>query len=181
LRRRLRVVLGKADALEQPAVLFARIVDAQAVQRQLHHGGLIVGVINLEIARQAKAFRFPAQQPRRKGVEGPDPRIVVRLALADQQVAHALLHLRRGLVGERHGQNRMAVHALLDQVGDAVGNGARFSRARSGENQDWAIKGGCSFTLAGIQFVEERHVLQAGPFGDDILTDATWFGKFARA
>jgi hypothetical protein len=122
-------------------------------ERKFYRRGLVVGVKNLEIAGQSKALCFTPQEPSRKRVKRSDPRLVEPLALADEQIADALFHLRRGLIGERHGENRTARHALLDQVSDTVSNGARFASARSGENQDRAFDGGGGFPLPGIQFV----------------------------
>ena len=80
-------------------------------------------------------------------MERSDPRIVERFSLADEQIADALFHLRRRFIGERHGENRAAGYALLDQVRDPIGNGARLARASPGENQDRAFKSGRGFVL----------------------------------
>ena len=108
LRGSLRVVLGEADALQQSANFFAGVLDVQMVERQLYGRDLVVGVENLEIAGQSEALGFATQQPRGKGMKCSHPGIVVGLAPAHQQVAQAFLHLRRGLVGEGHGENGIA-------------------------------------------------------------------------
>ena len=86
-----------------------------------------------------------------------DPGIVKRQSLADQQVADTLLHLPGGLVRECHGQNRAAGDALVDQVSDAIGDGARLARAGARENQYGSFNCSCGFALSGIQFVKECH------------------------
>ena len=179
LRGSLRMILREADALEKAADFLARILDVQMFERKFHGRDLVVGVKNLEIARQSEAFRLAAQEPCGKRVKRSDPRIVKRLSLADEQIADALFHLRRGFIGERHGENRAARHALLDQVRDPIGDGARLARARAGKNQDGAINSGCGFMLPGIQFVKECHVGRRARLGSNILSDEVAFGKFA--
>ena len=181
LRGSLRMILREADALEKAANFLARILDVQMFEGKFHGRDLVVGVKNLEIARQPEAFRFAAQQPCGKRVKRSDPRIVERLSLADEQIADALFHLRRGFIGERHGEDRAARHALLDQVRDPVGNGARLARARPGKNQDGTINSGCGFKLSGIQFVKECHIGRRARLGSNILSDRVAFGKFALA
>src|SRR5208337_128834 len=43
---------------------------------------------------------------------------------------------------------------LRDEVGDTVGDGARFARARSGQDQDRAVARYYCLTLGGIEIVE---------------------------
>ena len=175
------MIFREADALEQAADFLARILDVQMFEGELHRRDLVVGVKNLEIARQAKAFCFAPQKPCGKRVKRSDPRIVERLPLADEQIADALLHLRGGLICEGHGENRAAGHALLDQVRDAVGDGARFPRARPGQNQYGPLKSGGGFMLADIQVVKECHHGRRARLGSNILSDEVAFGKFALA
>ncbi len=178
LRGRLRMVLREADALEQAADFLARILDLQMFEGQLHGCGLIVGIKNFEIARKAEPLRFSPQEPRRKRVKRSDPRIVECLPLAHQKIADSLLHLRRGFIGERDGQDRVSGHALFDQVRDPVGNRARFPRPRSGENQNGTFKSGCGFVLSGIQFVKKRHNGRRACLERSILSDEDALGKY---
>ena len=72
--------------------------------------------------------------------------------LGDAQSAHQLLdalaHLRCRLVGKGHGQDGLRHHALvLDQIGDAVGDYARFAAARASQNQYWPFGGFDGLTL----------------------------------
>src|ERR1700722_11482969 len=181
LRGSLRVIFRKADALEQAADFFSGILDVQMFEGKFHGRHLIVRVKNLEIARQAEAFCFAAQHPRRKRMKSSDPRIVIRPSLADEQIADALFHLRRSFVREGYRENRMAGDTLLDQVRDPVSNGARFPRARTGKYEDGTINRGRGLVLPGIQFVKEYHVGRRARFGGCILSDADAFGKSALA
>jgi hypothetical protein len=82
-----------------------------------------------------------------------DPGIVERQPFADQKIANAILHLLGGFVGERHGQDGAAVNTLLDQIGDAIRDGARLARSGAGQNQYGALNGGGGFALSGVEFV----------------------------
>ena len=54
---------------------------------------------------------------------------------------HAVLHFRRGLVGKRQAQDFLArqFRLGLQQVANALGNNARFARARSGHHHERAF------------------------------------------
>ena len=73
--------------------------------------------------------------------------------LALQQRADALAHLVGGLVGKRdRGDVARRIAALLDQIGDLVGDHARLAAARPGQHQQRAVEIGCRFALHGIEF-----------------------------
>jgi hypothetical protein len=123
------------------------------IERKFYGCDLIVSVKNLEIARKSEPLRFAAQEPRGESMKRSDPRIVKRLSLAHEQIAHAFFHLSGGLIGKSHGENGTAGNILFDQIRDPVGNGARLSSARACKNQHRAFCSGGGFALAGIQFV----------------------------
>ena len=56
-------------------------------------------------------------------------------------LAHAFPHFQSGLVRERNGQDAFRTDAFVHHVGNAAGDGARFSRSRSGQDQDRPLKG----------------------------------------
>jgi len=87
-----------------------------------------------------------------------DPGVAQRGAAALQQKRlDAFAHLVGGLIGKGDGQNGIAGYALIDQVGDAVGDDASF--AGSGASQDKYGTFGCedSFTLLRIQIIKKIH------------------------
>lgn len=91
-------------------------------------------------------------------MEGNEERIARRKAGANQKIANAFAHLVGSFIGERDSENAFAGRALLDHVGNAVGDDARLAGARACENQHWAIDGEDSFALLGIQGVQKIHV-----------------------
>jgi len=90
-------------------------------------------------------------------MERTDPRIIKGEPLPHQEVADTLLHLSRRLIREGNGKNRAARHALLDEVSDAIRNGACFACPGAGENQYRTLQCCRGFALSGIQFVKESH------------------------
>ncbi len=88
-------------------------------------------------------------------MEGRDDRLGD--AEAAYQFFNALAHFGGGLVGEGHRQDRFRHHAfVLDQVGDAVGDDARFAAAGAGQDQHGAFGGFDGFALLRVQLVEKR-------------------------
>ena len=49
------MIFREADPFQQAANALAGILDVELFEGKLHDGGLVVGVINLEIARQTQA------------------------------------------------------------------------------------------------------------------------------
>jgi hypothetical protein len=57
---------------------------------------------------------------------------------------------------------------VFDQVGDAVGNDARFAAARAGEDEDWALGSFDGLALLRIQLIEKRQC-GSGSGADDLI------------
>ncbi len=151
------MIFRGADAFQQAADALSRILDFQLLEGKLYDGGLVVGIINFEIPRQTEAGGLTAQHPGAKGMERADPRIIIGEAFADKKIAYALLHLSGGLVCKCYGQNRTAGDALVDQISDAIRDGARLARPGTRENQDRSLRYSRGFALSGIQFVKKSH------------------------
>ena len=65
-------------------------------------------------------------------------------------------HLAGRLVGEGNGENRIRRNAgVLNEVGDAVGDGARLAAAGPGQDQHRPFDGLNRLALFWIQFVEK--------------------------
>ena len=65
-----------------------------------------------------------------------------------------MAHLVGGLVGERDGQDRRRRHALVDEVGDAVGEHPGLARPGAGDDQQRAAAVHDGVELIGIEQVE---------------------------
>jgi hypothetical protein len=104
--------------------------------RACHHGGdqilLIFAVHNRETRGVTERAPMAPQHPIADGMKGaaPNPGCVDR-----QQIRNTIEHLPRGFVGKGKQQNVARVHPVLEQIGDAIGQGARFSRSRARNHQ----------------------------------------------
>ena len=119
----------------------------------LHHlfqqAQLVVAVQDGEAGRQAHKLRMAAQHAGAQGVEGAEPQALRRAA---QQVADALPHLLRGLVGERHRQHLARCRLALQQdMGEARRQHAGLAGAGAGQHQHGAVHGLHRFALLGVQ------------------------------
>ena len=78
---------------------------------------------------------------------------------AIQQLGHALLHLRRGFVGESDRQDAFRRNSLgLNQVGNSIGDDARLAAARAGQNEQRPLGLFHRGALLDIELVEQiRH------------------------
>ena len=82
----------------------ALLVEAELADHPLDQALLVVGVENLEILRQLRLAPVSTQQAVGQAVEGADPHA---LRVDVQQLLDTLAHLRGGLVGKGHRQDRV--------------------------------------------------------------------------
>ena len=131
------VVLQGADAPPNLLRGVQVVGDFQIADDLFDQRQLIRRVVDDEIGREAKVLGFAAQQTRAGGVEGAEPQ---RQAGGAKQAVHPLPHFLGRLVGECHRQDLFGAHpAVADQVGDAVGDDARFPRTGTGQNKNGAL------------------------------------------
>ena len=103
-------------------------------------------------------------------VERAEPRHA--LDLAADELADALLHLARGLVGEGHGEDLAAAGAAGgEDVGDTGGEDARLAGSSAGQNKQGAVERLDRLALLRVQPFEIRH--SANGTGAGTLRDGT--------
>src|SRR5262249_45139113 len=101
-----------------------------------------------EALAQADPFAPAAQDTRARRVERADPHRGRALA---EQLDQALLHLARGLVGERDREDLPRRHAALDEVRDAMHEHARLAGARAGEPEQRSLAVGDRLLLLVVE------------------------------
>ena len=148
------VVLRPGDASQHNARGKLLFVDPQPPYRCFHKLLLIALVVNGEIFSQARSQRLNVtpQQPHAKRMKGRDQGLQQRASA--HQLFHALGHLAGGFVGECDRQDGIRRDAhILDHVGDAVSDSARFSTAGPGQHQHRVFNGLSGLALLGIELV----------------------------
>ena len=113
--------------------------------------------------RNPERLGVAAQDLVADGVERPAPEAVRAVG---QEVGDALQHLAGGLVGEGQQEDVLRLDAVLQEVGDAVGQRARLAATRPGDDEHRPRPGGDGLALLGVEFAGVVD-LPAGVVGDD--------------
>ena len=148
--------------------------------REVGDDGLAIGgVENRKPRLVAEHRRFLAQEADAERVESRDGDA---LGLFAEHVRDAFLHLARRLVGEGdRGDVGRVEAALLDQVGDLLGDHAGLARARPRQHQQGAVEVMDGFALGGVEEHEQTRGNSrrggAGPRGRTSARAAADVGK----
>ena len=89
-------------------------------------------------------------------------------------MSHPLLHFPCGFIGEGDGQNIPGFDPLRQKISDAVGDDARFSRARSRQNQKRAVAVRDGFPLREIEVIEIDQGIYLGIQNVKVAPLPTW-------
>ncbi len=151
--RRQPAVLPVVDMAGKLARRPALLVDALGLDDLLHQADLVVGVEDGEVAFQPRHLGVAAQHARADRVEGAQP--LHALDHAADQVADAVLHLARRLVGEGDGEDLPGLGAAGgEQMGDAGGEHARLAGAGAGQYQNRPLGRLHRFALFRVQLFQ---------------------------
>ena len=133
----------------RPAVL----VETLGFDHLLQEADLVVGVEDGEARLEADELGVAAQDLDADGVEGAEPRHA--LDGAADEIADALLHLARRLVGEGDGEDLAGERtARGEDVGDARRQHARLAGAGAGEHEHGAVERFDGRALLRVETVE---------------------------
>jgi len=114
---------------------------------------LIIRVKNDKILVHGQQVRLAAQDPAADGMEGSQPQTVCLLAY---QFLHPFVHLPGSFVRKSYCQDPIGWHVQgSDQIGNTVGQYARFAGARSRQNKGWSCWSRYSLLLLGIEKIEQ--------------------------
>ncbi len=153
LLRRPGAVLPAVDQAREHPGGPALVVDVLGADQLLEQAQLVVGVEDGEVRLQPHQLGMAAQQLDADRVEGAQPGHP--LDGAADQLADAVLHLARGLVGEGDGEDLVGPGAAgVQQMRDARGQRAGLACARAGEHQHGAVERFDRRALVGIQAVQ---------------------------
>ena len=135
-----RLVLPAVDHHGKLAGRPALVVETLGLDQLLDEANDVIGIEDGEIALEADQFCMTAQQLDADGVERAEPwHALDRFA---DQMADALLHLARGLVGEGHGKDLRRIGAAGRQnVGNAGGENTRFAGSGTSQHEHRAFGG----------------------------------------
>src|ERR1700680_2584567 len=170
------VIFRVADPRENFARRIAGIVGAEVPESDFQRRQLLFVIVDGKIAREAQARSFAAKKAHAEGMKGADPRIAPARIGAFEQHANTFAHFSGGFIRKRDSENGAARNALLNQVGDTIGDDARLAGARAGQDEDWPIDGEHSLALLGIQVIKNIHLSDKISAGS-----ALWRRHFSRA
>ena len=110
---------------------------------------LVFAVHDREPARITEGAPVPPQHAVADGMKRPAPEPA---GVDREQIGDAVEHLAGGLVREGEEEDVARVDALLEQVGDAIGEGARLARAGPGDDEQRSRRRGHGRVLLFVQF-----------------------------
>jgi hypothetical protein len=148
-------VLPAVDQAGEVARRPALLVDVRRLDELAHQPHLVVGVEDGEVRLQPGELGVPAQELGRERVEGAEPGHP--LDDAADELADAVLHLPRGLVGEGDGEDLVRPRPPgVEQVGDPGGERAGLAGAGAREHKDRAVERLDRRPLGRVEVVEIR-------------------------
>ena len=143
-------VLPAVDQHRQHARRPALLVDVLGFQKLLEQPDLVVDVEDGEVGLEPHQLGMAAQDFHADGVEGAEPRHALDHVADD--LADAVLHLARRLVGEGDGENfTRAGAAGGEDMGDAHREHAGLAGAGAGQHQHRAVEALDRQPLFGIE------------------------------
>ena len=127
------------------------IVDIERFIQLFEYCGLIVVIIDGERTGVPQLFDVPSENASAHGMKCAYPDLLAGLA---DKGGYALAHFSGGLVGKGDRQNIPRRYAVIDQVGNTVGQRTGFAAARACQNQYGSFQGFSRFALLLIQALQ---------------------------
>ena len=134
-------------------------VDAGGGDDRIEHVLLILAVHDGEAGAEAGGLGVAAEHAIADGMEGAAPEAgeIVR-----DQGGDALEHFARGLVGEGEEKDVGGADAILDEICDAIGQGAGLAAASAGDHQRGPGRGGDGAMLLRIELPRRNRCAEPG-------------------
>ena len=142
------LVLPEADRGLDSAWGEALAVETEVADHVAGQARCVGLVVDRELSWVAEQVGVGSQDAHAGRVEGGDPH---RLGDGADELGDATAHLVGGFVGERDGEDRRRRDALVDEVGDAVGEHPRLARSGAGDHQQRPTAMDDSVELVGVE------------------------------
>jgi hypothetical protein len=130
-----RAILDFAQEREHGVSIFLFVATGDVAEDFLHDVELLGIVVDHEIGFVAELLNVPAQDAYAQRMKRADGGFAGLFQLFRHELPHALFHLARRLVRERHRQDIRWGDAALDHMGDPMRDHARLARPGPRENQ----------------------------------------------
>ena len=149
-----QAVLGVGDTRGDEVGLVFLVGKVQFADDGLDEVLAVRGLVDRKRLGETDLFGILAQDARKDRVERTHADIAA--AVIGDHLCDALAHLLGGLVGEGERQNVEGRHALLDHIGDARGQHARFARTGAGDDERRGVVIDHGIALCGVQALQYR-------------------------
>ena len=147
-----QVVLGHRDAISHTIGLIRLVVKLHLFDDAFHQRPGISLIVNSKIRIKADSFRFSPQNAGKNRMKRTH--LQIYSPLLPYQSANTFFHLTCRLIGKSQCQNVPRGHALLQQIGNLIGQHTGFSRSGTGNHQLRSVTVFHRSTLPFIQFIE---------------------------
>ena len=154
------LVLGLRDARLDLPRRGRLLGQGDLLHRALQDGELVVRVEDDEALRHARLVRKAPEEAHAPRVKRPDERA---RPLGAEERADAVLHLARGLVRERDGDDGFLRHAVRHDPGEPARQDARLPRPRAREDEERPLAVRHGGGLFGVEAFEK--IFRAGDQG----------------
>ena len=179
-----QAVLGVGDTRGDEVGLVFLVREVQFADDGLDEVLAVRGLVDRKRLGETDLFGVLAQDARKDRVERTHADIAA--AVIGDHLRDALAHLLGGLVGEGERQDVEGRHALLDHIGDARGQHARFARTGAGDDERRGVVIDHGIALCGVQALQYRrffgfHGCKVNTFSQALRQSPADFGiKFTR-
>ena len=171
------VVLPLVDAPTQPLGVVGLRIERPGLEDPLRHTEAVGFVVDHEAPGSAQVSDLPAQDTHAGGMKGGDPE---SLCVGPEDLLHPLSHLRRRLVREGDGENRIRGNSAdTDQIRNAVGENPGLPTSGPRQHEQRPLGGFDGTALFGIETVQNRLGEQRSSFGRAIRPSHSSRGSVA--
>ena len=161
-------ILGSTDTGTDGGGLILFVAQLHLADDAFYEALGVIGIVDGKVRGKAQQLALDAQDTAKNAVERAHPEL--GCLFGTHLAADTLLHLARSLVGKGEGQDVPWQIAMLQQVGNLVGEHTRLSAAGTGNDQRGSVTADDGLLLCGIQFREIYHRKTSKVSGFNIIS-----------